>query len=342
MKNLVTFLVLVMLGNSALCLPVVPANSAKKNALARTKSSEVTGIAGAESTVKNQNSSASIAKTVAKIPAAQSNSKWGLKLKNYNASYLDAIENNPNAKDYEFWAEEKLTLSYDFHEALRASITAEYDHTWFGQRNRPLDPRKVGYSQTYDGYWGNTALMLEFKELADFGSDTRLRGYLRYDLPTSEESQKAGSYGEIWGAARLSKKIGRLEMRWNEVLRYCLQEFTTSQITERKSSEYVQNLNYRIDSTLEFIFMPKEYFKFSIEMGFRNTVTWAEEVSGRAPVFKDRIFMNPQAAVVFSRNVELAVGIFESPDMRRLSPVGYVPLSAQNGGEGYLQLTVRL
>jgi len=101
------------------------------------------------------------------------------------------------------------------------------------------------------------------------------------------------------------------------------------------------NKEFRLYQLVDLTYNFTKRLGFTLETGFQNTTVHGDEATNRAPSRVDQIIMNPELSYAISDNFALAVGLYEEPNMTKLPDDGYVPLSVANGGEAYLQTTVK-
>jgi hypothetical protein len=277
----------------------------------------------------------------------QQENKFHLRLRSYNAMDLDAAEgasgkhSDGSPVDRELRAWERLDLRYDITKVVSFAVMPEFSHTWFGAPDRAQDSTKSGLDQSYSFYMGNTALILNDDKIAELG-DITLNGYFRYDLPTSEQSQKDNSPGETRVKLGLARKFGKLGMELGSTLRNYFQQYTSSNLVDSKGVP-VQNMNYRIDTVLDTSYDVTTWFSLFFEVGLRSQMTYADGATGRPAVGSNSLILNPELDFNASKNLSFALGIFELPSYTNVDQQKYAPLAAdpQNGNEAYLQATLQ-
>jgi hypothetical protein len=280
---------------------------------------------------------------LARAVTAPKKNKFSVKFRDYTALNTQGLEGNGTAKelDQEAFAWDRLNLTYNFSDDVSFSVMPQYQHTWFGARDRQQDPGKIGLEQNYSSFLMNTGLILSDSKLATLAKGVVVDGLLRYDLPTSEASQAAGSYGEGWAGAGISKSVGIVDFKYTELVRYYFQSRDTSNVTSIKGVRSLNREN-RIYSFADIGVNITKKLSLNFEGGFMNQYSREDSQTGRDRVLNDFIIVNPDIGYAFSDSFALNAGIWETPDMRDMKSA-YRPLSAdaQNQGEGYVLSTVK-
>ncbi len=278
--------------------------------------------------------------------ASAKKSPFSIKYRSYNALNLVAVTNSSDSPDREVWVWDRLNLTYNFNPDISVSVMPQLFHTWFGDRNRVQDDSFGNLSQPYSAYLGNTALIFADSKIATLQGGIIWDGMARYDAPTSEWSQKAGSLGETRLATGLSKSFGRFDIKVSETYRYFLQQYTTSEaeLADKKTPGWPsQNEEWYLYSLLDLGYNISKKVSISLETGFINKTKLADDnpTHQRDSVKADEIVMNPEIAVAINDNFSLALGLWEEPNMRKLKTSVYEPLNPVNGGEAYLMTTIQ-
>jgi hypothetical protein len=273
------------------------------------------------------------------------------KFRDYTALNTTGLENTPGT-DKEPYAWDRLNVDYHFTDTISLGVLGQYYHTWFGDQNRPQINGQNGLTQSYSSYLGNTGLVFANSKIADLGKGFIIDGLLRYDLPTSEWSQAAGSPGEGWAGMGVSKSVGIVDFKYTELVRYYFQTRDTSNLTTpavpatatalEKPGMRVQNKMVRLYSYADIGVNITKKLSFALEGGFINETYHADSATNRDEVIHNFIIFNPEIDFAFNDHFSLAVGVWDQPDMLALNTI-YIPLAAdtQNGGEGYLLTTIK-
>lgn len=297
-------------------------------------------------------------------PAKPKKPAFGIMYRSYNKLDVAAIRQEEGA-DGEVKAWDRLNLTYNITDNFSVSAMPQWEHTWFGDRDRPQDKDVPAFGQSGSGFLLNTALILTHSKLAVLKGDMILGGFLRYDIPTSEVASKSGSLGELWTELDITKSFGKFEIQPQVILRYYLQQYQTSTAYKEATLEEditqpdgnivprgtrvqvpLQNTEYKIYTLLAMSYKITPKLTAAFETGFINVATHADgnidPSTGKArdAGMKNLVEMNPQVEYGFNDSFSLALGWYEEPDMKSLK-TDYIPFNAANGGEVYMMATVK-
>jgi hypothetical protein len=273
--------------------------------------------------------------TQAKVPAKKN--PVSFKYRSYNAMDMAALAGEQDA-DFELRAWDRFKITYAFSPDISLALEPQLYHTWFGDRSR----RQTGadnLDQPYSANLGDTNLILVHSKLARLQGDINVGGLLRYNIPTSEASQKNGQLGEAYLGFMLGRSFGALSIEAVLMGRHYMQQYNTSLLT--KGGVPLQNKEFRLYTYVDFNYEITKKLSLFLETGFMNTTWHSDSATGRPQKRSDQIIMNPEVTYAFNDNFALSVGFYEEPDMRTLSTDTYVPLAIDNGSEGYFMTTIK-
>src|SRR5437660_12150645 len=111
-------------------------------------------------------------------------------------------------------------------------------------------------------------------KLSALGSGFVLQGRQEYYAPTGVKSQAASEAGETRTRLSIAKSIGKLDLKYNEELRYYLQQYETNSLL--KSGVPDPNANYRLLSLLDIGYNFTKDFSIGIEGGFVNEAMYPD------------------------------------------------------------------
>ncbi|MCC6276374.1 MAG: transporter [Oligoflexia bacterium] len=272
--------------------------------------------------------------TITKVAPKAAKSNFAFKYSSENALDMAAIQNNPGA-DTEVKATDNLGLSYKFTDTFSGTVQAEFYHTWFGNRDRLADGN-AQYSSSGAGYMGPVKLILANSKIAQLKGGLTLDGFVRYDLPTSEASQKDGELGQTRLNVGLGRSFGKFDAKISFMGRYYIQQFNTSEIT--KDDLRKQNKQVRFYETLDLGYNFTDKFALTLSTGFYQTVFHDDPDTDRSGFRRDVMTVNPEMSYAFNENFSLAAGVYEDTNMAAIPVTGYVPFEVlpDGGGRDYL------
>lgn len=259
--------------------------------------------------------------TIRDVSDTGDKSPFTFQWKNWNEYGTGAIE---NGGEVSVW--DRVYVTYQATPDVSLSVIPQFDRTWFGTKNKMLD----------------TQLVLVDSKLAQINEDLIVSGYLRYDIPTGQDTRDQLGNGQSRVNVGITQTVGKGTVGVSTTARFYLntRDKWNKPVAGGGTEESVLN-SHRIDTVVNGTYSITDKWSLYGDFGLRNQQQETYEANGQ--FVRNNILLTLETSYTFSDNFSISGGVYEeSFNMYDTKGRSWQPLHPENGATAYLQTTVTL